>query len=415
MKFYRAQIKHLLLMAFIMSCLVPAAAQMPRHPKPKPKPGTHTPGRPVKSKKAPKKHKKSSATPVANKTHTPNNYLTSSGENAGVVADNTSMNHINLASTITRGVQIHRSAIRDLSEAAQIGLSPVQQQPLPVQIQQTIEFALKPLLKKENTWNEQQRFMTNMFRTHDVSYWFSLSDAFLETGVPVQDVLAVSLPYAPVVGHVLGVTPESTTLAKELAQKRELYLYPQTVLVVARTIQQEPKAINDMLLQAVANQSLDSAGKLVDVFQADPNYAFQHYFSFDIWHDYGFSNEAVKFLLDNQADVNQEVFDSFTKPTNTRAIHQVVHYNAFELLHMLKNRGADINAPDGHGNTALHLAVERLDALMVENLISAGARPDIANRAGLTPRQLFKQRTRRHWQLKPNQKVSAQRIKKALN
>ena len=404
-------------MAFIMSCLVPAAAQIRPHrsPKSKAKSGTHAPAKPAKAKKASKKHKKSSADPATNKTHRRTTTQTLSEGNVKVAVDHTRTNHLDLASTVARGVQVHRAAIRELSEAAQIGLSPVLQQPLPLQIQQTIEFALKPLLKKENTWPEQQRFMSNMFRTNEASYWFSLSDAFEEAGVPTQDVLGVSLPYAPVVDHVLGKAADATALATELANRPELYNYSQTVLVVARTLQQEPNAINMMLTEAVANQKFDSAGKLIDILQADPNYAFQHYFSFDIWHDHGFSNEAVKFLLDNLADVDQEVFDSFAKPMGTRAIHQVVHYNAFELLHMLKGRNADVNICDGNGNTALHLAVERLDALMVENLISIGARTDVTNHAGLTPKQLFKQVTRRPWQLKANQKANAQRIKKALN
>ena len=417
MKSYHSQLKHVLLMAFIMSCLVPAAAQVPWRPKPnKPKPGTYSPGAfKPKVKKNTTKYKKTSAPSITAKKRKQTDFSTRPEENTNI-SSRVNTDHLDLVSAVTRGATLgHRSAMRELSELAQIGLSSVPQQPLPLQVQQTIEFALKPLLKKENSWTDQQRFMTNMFRTNDASYWFALADAFQTAGVSPADAAYAALPYAPVISHVLGKAADTVSLAKELANQSELYKYPQTVLVVARALQQEPEAINTMLTEAVANQQLDSARKLIDMFQADVNYAFQHYFSFDVWHDYGFSNETVKFLLDHLADVNQEVFDSFAKPAHTRAIHQVVYYNAFELLHMLKSRGADINAADGNGNTALHLAVERLDALMVENLISAGARPDITNHAGLTPKQLFKQRTRRHWQLKPNQKTSAERIKKALN
>jgi len=49
---------------------------------------------------------------------------------------------------------------------------------------------------------------------------------------------------------------------------------------------------------------------------------------------------------------------------------------------------ANVNAAEGDGTTALHLAVHHDDAAMVELLLQAGARPMAANRYGVTPLSL---------------------------
>src|SRR3954451_16118149 len=46
---------------------------------------------------------------------------------------------------------------------------------------------------------------------------------------------------------------------------------------------------------------------------------------------------------------------------------------------------ADVNAPQIDGATALHWAVHRDNAEMVEALIKAGANPKVTNREGTTP------------------------------
>jgi ankyrin repeat protein len=51
----------------------------------------------------------------------------------------------------------------------------------------------------------------------------------------------------------------------------------------------------------------------------------------------------------------------------------------------LMQKGADVNAPQIDGATALHWAVYRDDVAAVELLLEAGAKPDAANRAGATP------------------------------
>ena len=52
---------------------------------------------------------------------------------------------------------------------------------------------------------------------------------------------------------------------------------------------------------------------------------------------------------------------------------------------LLARRGADVNAPQPDGATALHWAVYRDDAAMLDQLLRAGAKPNVVNRVGMTP------------------------------
>src|ERR1051325_10667054 len=49
---------------------------------------------------------------------------------------------------------------------------------------------------------------------------------------------------------------------------------------------------------------------------------------------------------------------------------------------------ADVNAAEADGTTALHWAAQRNDAQIAQLLISAGAKPQVANRYGVTPLSL---------------------------
>jgi uncharacterized protein len=55
------------------------------------------------------------------------------------------------------------------------------------------------------------------------------------------------------------------------------------------------------------------------------------------------------------------------------------------LSTLLARRGADVNAPQPDGATALHWAVYRDDPGMLDQLLRAGAKPNVVNRVGMTP------------------------------
>jgi len=55
------------------------------------------------------------------------------------------------------------------------------------------------------------------------------------------------------------------------------------------------------------------------------------------------------------------------------------------MVRALLSGGADVRAEDANGNTALHLAALRGDEEMIDELFGAGALVDAQNRAGITP------------------------------
>jgi len=59
-----------------------------------------------------------------------------------------------------------------------------------------------------------------------------------------------------------------------------------------------------------------------------------------------------------------------------------------DVLRSLLQKGADVNAPQIDGTTALHWAVRADDLEMADLLLNAGAKPSVANRDGATPLQL---------------------------
>ena len=63
----------------------------------------------------------------------------------------------------------------------------------------------------------------------------------------------------------------------------------------------------------------------------------------------------------------------------------------------LLDRRADPNARSADGTTALHWATRNNDAMLVDRLLRAGARPHQENRYGVTPIALACERTRASW------------------
>ena len=76
---------------------------------------------------------------------------------------------------------------------------------------------------------------------------------------------------------------------------------------------------------------------------------------------------------------------------NTK-LHDAVRAGNISLVYELIEKGADVNAQNQWGNTALHMAAEyglyRVSKTLSSVLLSAGADPHIKNVEGVTPLEL---------------------------
>jgi ankyrin repeat protein len=68
-----------------------------------------------------------------------------------------------------------------------------------------------------------------------------------------------------------------------------------------------------------------------------------------------------------------------------RRLLEAVKAGNVESVRALLKQRMDVNAPDGDGSTPLHWAVHRDNAVVVDLLMRAGARPQVANDLGVTP------------------------------
>jgi len=93
----------------------------------------------------------------------------------------------------------------------------------------------------------------------------------------------------------------------------------------------------------------------------------------------GGNREAVRSLLQAQADVNESQADG------TTALAWAVHRDDLETAGLLIRAGASVNAATVYRVTPLSLACANRNAAMIETLLAAGANPNVAQVTGETP------------------------------
>jgi ankyrin repeat protein len=96
--------------------------------------------------------------------------------------------------------------------------------------------------------------------------------------------------------------------------------------------------------------------------------------------------EIVELLLDHGADVNAH--DSEGKTTLHYAIEHALEYNYKQWITLLLKHNADINISDVQGNTATHYATIKNNVGLVEELIAQGADITAKNNEGKTAQDI---------------------------
>jgi len=114
----------------------------------------------------------------------------------------------------------------------------------------------------------------------------------------------------------------------------------------------------------------------------------------------GYRVQIAKVLLDSGADVNSSANHRKGHPLHYAADGYVIspNYDArrqVRMLGCLLDAGADLQAADKNGATALHRAVRTRCAEAVKFLLEAGASPNMPNLHGSTPLHLAVQDTGR--------------------
>ena len=95
----------------------------------------------------------------------------------------------------------------------------------------------------------------------------------------------------------------------------------------------------------------------------------------------------VRLFLDFGININAKQ----SKMSKRTALHLAVLMKSRDIFDVLLKKGVDINIPDDNGNVALSDAVFGYrgdDGYFIETLISNGARVDIMNNYGVSPKGL---------------------------
>lgn len=93
---------------------------------------------------------------------------------------------------------------------------------------------------------------------------------------------------------------------------------------------------------------------------------------------------VANFLIDQGADLEQVS----RNPMQVRPIHAAVARRQYEIVEKLLQKGADVNAKQSQGYTALHAAVKQGNLPLVELLLRFGADKQARTDAGELPADL---------------------------
>jgi len=112
---------------------------------------------------------------------------------------------------------------------------------------------------------------------------------------------------------------------------------------------------------------------------------------------------TVQLLLDHKADVSQTIGDGSTPLMAAAGLGAArgdedgedggAKADPAAIVKLLVDRGADVNAANQTGNTAMHFAVQRGSVPIIELLAGKGARFDVKNKQGKTAADLARGRT----------------------